>query len=131
MKSVVIIVISTLLIPVVAAGKDASTLLSVDTIQVLKIAAQDERAVIRTPDGKTRIIKPGDSLGANGKVTEIAVDRVVVEEKKGNETEKVIIRLVNGNQKVERIKKNGERAPTMYAPVKKDEKEKTQVNSVR
>jgi hypothetical protein len=131
MKRMIIIVFSALLLTVVATGKDASNQLSVDAIQVLKIAAQDERAVITTPDGEILIIKPGDSLGANGKVTEISTDRVVVEEKNGNETEKIIIRLVNGNQKVERIKKNGERAPTMYAPVKKDEKEKTQGNSVR
>lgn len=131
MKRIILSVISALLIPVIAMGKDAPKQPSVDTIQVLKIAAQDERAVIRTPDGKTQIIKPGDSLGANGKVTEIAVDRVVIEEKKGNETEKVIIRLINGKQKVERMKKTGEQAPAMYAPVKKDEKEKRQGNSVR
>ena len=130
MKRIVIIVISVLLIPVFASGKESSKQPSVDTIQVLKIAAQDERAVIRTPDGKTQIIKPGDSLGANGKVTEIAADRVVVDEKKGNETEKVIIRLGNGKQKVERMKKAGEQAPAMYAPVKKDEKIKTQGNSI-
>ena len=130
MKRILIILISALLIPVVAAGKESSRQLSIDTIQVLKIAAQDERAVIRTPDGKTQIIKPGDSLGANGKVTEIAADRVVVEEKKGNETEKVIIRLGNGKQKIERMKKTGEQAPAMYAPVKKDEKDKKQGNSV-
>jgi hypothetical protein len=130
MERIILIVISALLIPVFASGKESSKLLSIDTIQVLKIAAQDERAVIRTPDGKTQIIKPGDSLGTNGKVTEIAADRVVVEEKKENETEKVIIRLGNGIQKVERMKKNGEQAPAMYAPVKKDEKIKTQGNSI-
>ena len=81
MKRIIIIVLSALLMPVIAMGKDTSKQPSVDTIQVLKIAAQDERAVIRTPDGKTQIIKPGDTLGANGKVTEIAVDRVVVEER--------------------------------------------------
>jgi len=121
MKRIVIIAISALLIPAITAGKDA-TKPSVDTIQVLKIAGQDQRAVIKTPDGKTRIIKPGDSLGANGKVTEIAADRVVVEEKKGNATEKVIIRLINGKQKVERFKKTGEQAPVMLMPAKKDVK---------
>jgi hypothetical protein len=103
---------------------------SEDNIQVLKISPQDQRAVIKTSDGKMWIIKPGDSLGANGKVTEIAADRVVVEEKKDNETENIIIRLVNGKQKVERMKKTGERVPAMYAPVKKDKKDKTQGNSV-
>jgi hypothetical protein len=150
MKRIIIIVISALLIPVIAMGKDAPKRPPVDTIQVLKIAAQDERAVIRTPDGKTQIIKPGDKLRVAGselrvgeskdnkpvasyelRVVEITDSRVVFEEKKGNETEKVIIRLANGKQKVERMKKTGEQAPAMYAPVKKDEKEKTFGNSVR
>jgi hypothetical protein len=102
---------------------------SLDDIQILKISAQDQRAVIRTSDGKTQIIKPGDSLGANGKVTEIVADRVVVEEKKGNVAEKVIIRLSDGKQKVERLKKTGEHAPTMLAPAKRDVKAKTRGNS--
>jgi len=116
MNANAILMIAVLFMPAIATGIEPAKLLSVDTIQVLKIAAQDERAVIRTPDGKTQILKPGDSLGANGKVSEIAADRVVVEEKKGDKTEKVIIRLVNGKQKIERIKKAGEQAPTMRAP---------------
>jgi len=99
---------------------------SVEGIQILKIAAQDDRAVIKTPDGKTQIIKPGDALGTNGKVTEIAADRVVIEEKNRNETEKVIIRLIDGKQKVERLKKTGEQAPAMLAPAEKDVKTKSQ-----
>jgi hypothetical protein len=93
---------------------------SYDDIHVLKISAQDERAVIKTPDGKMQIIKPGDPIGVSGKITEIAADRVVVEEKTGNETEKVIIRLINGKQKVERIKKTVEQAPAMRAPAEQD-----------
>jgi hypothetical protein len=104
---------------------------SVKGIQVLKIAAQDERAVIKTPDGMTQVIKPGDALGANGKVTEIAPDRVVIEEKNGNETEKVIIRLIDGNQKVERLKKTGEQAPAMLAPAERDVKDKKQGIGIR
>jgi len=89
---------------------------SVKGIQILKIAPQDERAVIKTPDGKTRIIRPGDALGTSGKVTEIAADRVVIEEKKGNETEQVIIRLIDGKQKVERMRKTAGKAPELLAP---------------
>lgn len=102
---------------------------SVDDIHVLKISAQDERAVIKTVDGNTQIIKPGDPVGTSGKVTEIAAGRVVIEEKKGNETEKVIIRLINGQQKVERIKKTVEQAPAMLAPAGKDVKAKKQGSS--
>ncbi len=102
---------------------------SVDAIHVLKISARDERAVIKTPDGKKQIIKPGDPVGTGGKVTEITVDRVVIEEKKGNETEKVIIRLFNGQQKIERIKKTVEQAPALLAPAEKDVKAKKKGSS--
>jgi hypothetical protein len=130
MRKMGILILSILLIPFVVSGKETAKPVSADTIQVLKIAAQDERAVIRTPDGKTQIIKPGDSLGTNGKVTEIAADRVVIDEKKGNETEKVIIRLIDGKQNVERFRKTGERSPTMLAPAEKDVKAKKQGNSI-
>lgn len=111
MKRLVIIVILALLIPAFAVGKDASKQLSVDTIQVLKIAGQDERAVIKTPDGKMQIINVGDQIGDRGKVVEIAKDRIVIEEKKGNKIEKVIIRLENGKQRIERITKAADVQP--------------------
>ncbi len=101
---------------------------SVDDLHVCKIAGRDERAVIKTPDGKTQIIKPGDTLGTSGKVTEISADRIVIEEKKGNETEKVIIRLIDGKQKVERIKKTVEQSSAMLAPAAKDVNTKKQWN---
>lgn len=122
MKKIIILIISAILIPVVVSAKDPAKPLSVDTIHVLKISPQDKRAIIKTPDGKMQIIKPGDSLGTSAKVAEIAVDRIVIEEKKGNETEKVIIRLVNGKQKIERIRKTAEQAPAMLAPAEKNKK---------
>jgi len=120
MNRIIIIVASACLFTTVVFAKEPAKGILLNTIQVLKIAAQDERAVIKTPDGKTQIIKPGDSLGTNGNVTEIAVDRVVIEEKNGDVTEKVIIRLINGKQKIERMKKNGEQSPAILAPTEKD-----------
>jgi len=73
-------------------------------IQVLKISPQDERVVVKTADGKTQVIKPGDAL-ASGTVIEIAEGRVVLEERQGNDKETVIIRLKDGKQTVERIRK--------------------------
>lgn len=118
-------------------------------IQLLKISPQDERAIIRTPDGKMQMIKVGDVLRVPGsglrvkgekynknvagsalrdstsknmqhnasselRVVEIAEGRVVLEEKKGEEVETVIIRLEDGKQKVERVKKAGGVQPLMY-----------------
>jgi hypothetical protein len=83
----------------------------VEDLLVLKISAQDQRAIIKTSDGNIRIIKPGDFLLTSSKFTEIAADRVIIEEKKEKETETVIIRFVDGKQKIERIKKAAEHSP--------------------
>jgi hypothetical protein len=123
MNSKAILMIAMLFIPAVVSGKEPAKPISADTFQVLKISVQDERAVIKTPDGKTRIIKPGDFVGISGNVTEIAADRVVIEEKKGNDMEKVIIRLINGKQIVERMKKTREMQSHLFAPVERDWKE--------
>lgn len=88
---------------------------SIDSIQLLKIAAQDERAIIKMPDGKMQLIKAGDVIGDSSKVVEITAGRVVLEEKTGNLTETVIIRLEDGKQRVERIKKAGEKQSQFYA----------------
>jgi len=58
------------------------------------------------------------------RVVEIVKDRVVLEEKKGEETTRVIIRVTSDElrdagstkQKVERIKKAAEKTPEMYIP---------------
>ena len=108
MNKMGIVILSVLLVPAIVYGKEPVKPISVDTIQVLKIAAQDERAVIKTPDGKAQIIRVGDHIGERGKVIEISKDRVVIHETKDNnkEPETVIIRLKDGKQlKVERIKK--------------------------
>ncbi len=94
----------------------------VENIQVLKIAGQDQRAVIKTPDGKMQIIKVGDSIGDRGQVLEIAANRVVIEEKNREGTEKVIIRLVNGKQKVERLRKTGQLSTPLLAPAESSQK---------
>lgn len=74
-------------------------------VQVMKISPQDERAVIRAVDGKTQVIRPGDKL-FNGTVIEIAEGRVVLEERQGNDIETIIIRLKDGKQLVERVRKS-------------------------
>jgi hypothetical protein len=114
MKITVGILLSIIFLPFIVSANESTTTVSVDTIQVLKIAGQDERAVIKTPDGKMQIIKVGDPIGDHARVIEIVSGRVVIEEKKGKESEKVIIRLENGKQQVERLKKTGEAHPEAY-----------------
>ena len=116
MKRILIILVSALLIPAILSAKEPAKPITADTIQVLKIAAQDERAVIKTPDGKTRIIKPGDVLSNDLKVMEISAGRVVMSEGKGRAAETIIIRLENGKQTIERIKPGVQPQPALYAP---------------
>lgn len=150
------------------------------SLTVLKISPQDQRAVIRTAEGKMRIIKVGDVIRSDQRsalsgqtrskqlsddsyqrkqnkkkqksvadselrVVEIAEGRVVFEEKQGDVTEMVIIRLADAagsgsreqnivsssglrvvgkearktaapQQKIERIRKTGERQSEMLMP---------------
>ncbi len=112
-------------------------------IQVLNISPQDERAVIKTADSKTQVIKPGDVISSDQTkansgqqsavsgqekttssqrsasssqqkqeknnatltVIEIAEGSVVLEERQGNDKGTVIIRMKDGKQTVERIRK--------------------------
>ncbi len=103
----------------------------IESIHVLKISSQDERAVVKDANGKTRLLKPGDAIGNRGVVTEIAADRVIIEEKKGKDAEKIIIRLVTGQQKIERLSKTGEQSPVLLAPAEKDNTSKKQKNSFK
>lgn len=84
---------------------------SYDTIHLLKISSQDERAIVKMEDGAMKIIKPGDVIGKSGKVIEITSGRVVIEEQTGHGMETVIIRLEEGGQKVERISRVPDRQP--------------------
>lgn len=96
----------------------------VDTIHILKISSQDERALIKTPDGNMQVIKVGDVLSDQSAgqknnetlVVEITTGRVVLEEitHTGNET--VIIRLAEGMQRIERIRKVPDSRPVLFKP---------------
>jgi hypothetical protein len=135
-----LIIISSIALALICASTVIAD--SVHGIQVLKISPQDERAVIRTADGKTQMIKTGDILEAEAfsvqssqfrsegqekaksdqqsavsskreskttdselRVVEIAKGRIVLEERRGNDKKTVIIRLKDGKQTVELIRK--------------------------
>ena len=120
MKTILYVLLLMVVLPSLALSKEPVKPFSVDTMQVLKIAPQDGRAVIKMPDGKTQIIKVGDPIGDRAKVIEISKDRVIFEETKDKEIEKVIIRLENGKQRIERIRKTGDKLPQLYAPPMKE-----------
>ncbi len=120
MRKGISILVLLLFIAAFASAKEPAQSLSVDALQILKISPQDERAVIKTPDGKMQIIKVGDPIGDHGKVSGISRDRMVVEEKKDRNIERIVIRLENGKQRVERISRVGEKRPLLYAPAATD-----------
>jgi len=88
---------------------------SIESIKLLKISPQDACAIIKNIDGKMQIIKMGDLIG-NGKIVEITKGRVVIEEKTDSGPETVIIRLEDGKQRVERIKKGVDKQPLLLRP---------------
>jgi hypothetical protein len=110
------------LISLVASVGGQAQETTVESIQIMKIIEQDGKAMIKLPDGRMHILKVGDSIGKSGRVTEIVEGRIVIEEKTEKGPETVIIRFGNGEQRIERIRKTGDKQPILYAPSTKGTK---------
>jgi len=104
------------LISLVASARGQAQEITLESIQILRIVEQDEKAMTKLPDGRMHILKVGDSIGKNGKVIEIVEGRIVIEEKTDKGSETVIIRFEDGKQKIERIRKVGNKQPVLYSP---------------
>lgn len=96
----------------------AALAVPLDNIQFLKIAPQDSRAVMKGPDGKLVVIKPGDVIADGVTVKEIASGRIVLEEKTDKGPETVIVRMTNDKAKIERQRKEENSKPALVAPLK-------------
>lgn len=92
-----------------------------EDIQILKISPEDESAVIKAVGGTIQTLKVGDRIGDKGKVVEIVEGRIVIEERTGQGIETVIIRFADGKQRIERIRKVGDREPMLYSPLPRRE----------
>ena len=90
--------------------------ISIESIQILRILDQEEKAMIKLSDGRIHILKVGDAVGKKGKVNEIVEGRIVIEERTEKGPETVIIRFESGKQTIERIRKTQEKQPILYAP---------------
>jgi len=110
------ILILALLVFAVLGGEIIAQDLTVESIHILRIIEQDEKAMIKLPDGRTQILRVGDPIGKDGKVIEIVEGRIVIEERREKGPETVIMRFENGKQRVERIRKTGDKPPILYAP---------------
>ena len=106
----------------VSVGEIRAQEITVESIHILRIIEQDEKAMIKLPDGRMHILKVGDSIGKKGRVIEIVEGRIVIEERTEKGPETVIIRFENGKQRIERIRKAGDKQPVLYSPSTKDTK---------
>ena len=86
-----------------------------EAFQFLKVAAQEEKAVVKTPEGKLQVVGVGEFV-AGARVIEIAEGRVVLEETGVQGPETIIIRLDGKHQRIERLRRQGEQPPAMVAP---------------
>jgi hypothetical protein len=86
--------------------------------QFLKIAPEEQKAVMKTPEGALQLVGIGDVIAGDARIVEIAEGRVVLEQpgEDGNET--VIVRFDGKSQRIERLRPRGEKPPVMTAPVK-------------
>ena len=84
-------------------------------LRVVKISPHDARAVVRIGTDALQVIRVGQDLGDHGKVIEIAPGRVVLEAKSRTGTETVVIRVRNGRQSVERIRRSGEKGTVLQS----------------
>jgi hypothetical protein len=89
-----------------------------EKFQFLKVAALEQKAVVKTPAGKLQVIGVGDVV-ADARVIEIAEGRVVLEEAGQEGPETVIIRLDGKHQRIERLRRQGEQPPVLVMPAKK------------
>jgi hypothetical protein len=105
-----------ILILLVTSARGQTQQITVESIHILRIIEQDEKAMIKLPDGRMHVLKVGDLVGKNGKVTEIVEGRIVIEEKTDKGPETVVIRFENGKQRIERIRKVGDKQPLLYSP---------------
>jgi hypothetical protein len=118
----------TIVVLLATSARGLAQQITIESIQVVRILDQEEKAMIKLPDGKMHILKVGDDLtkdplrvtGSGLRVVEITEGRIVIEEKTERGLEKVIITVENGKQRIERIRKIGEGQPGLYSPVQRD-----------
>ena len=87
-----------------------------EDFKVIKISPEDETAVVKNRNGDLDLIKVGDSLGEYGGVKGIGSGRIVLEKKGERGSETTIIRVEDGEQRIERIRKAPTKAPVLYTP---------------
>ena len=114
MNHIVISIIYTVFFVVILASSSVAGEIADYTI--LKIAASDSRAVMKTPSGELKVVNVGDLLTDEARVIEITEGRVVLEKQLEGDLETIIIRFDGKHQRIERTRTQGEPLK-LYKPV--------------
>lgn len=109
----------------------APTFAALEDINVMALGSLDGRAVVKTKDGKMKVLKVGDTVpNSKAIVKQILNDRLVVEEKvgkKGSETKEVVWiykpSKAGGKSRIQRLSKK--------VPVKKFSKPMNKVIQIQ
>ncbi|OGR33495.1 MAG: hypothetical protein A2091_10105 [Desulfuromonadales bacterium GWD2_61_12] len=94
-----------------------------EAFQFLKISPQEQKAVVKLPEGELQMVGIGAVIAGDARIVEIVEGRVVLEQPGEAGDETVIVRLDGKQQRIERISKRGEKPPETTAPVKERDPE--------
>ena len=90
---------------------------SLEELRLIKTSPIDGIAVINLEQAKKmRIIKIGDQVGKLGIVSHISENRLVLEQKKPEGNERIIISLIDGKQTISRISLSNNDDEVIYVP---------------
>ena len=103
-----------LIIPGIVVAEESLKGIAIEDVQVIRISPQDKRAVIKVPGHDLILLKVGDQIGENGRVSEITDGRIVIEEETDQARDKIIIRVEDGKQRIERLSRSPENRPLIY-----------------
>ena len=70
--------------------------------------------MIRVPGHDLTLLKVGDQIGENGRVIEITDGRIVIEEEIDRTRDQIIIRVEDGEQRIERLSRSPQNRPLIY-----------------
>ena len=100
--------------PGLALAEESLKGIVIEELQVIRISPQDARAVIKVPGHDLTLLRVGDEIGENGRVIEITDGRIVIEEETDQARDKIIIRVEDGEQRMERLSRSPENRPLIY-----------------
>ena len=94
---------------------------SIDSIRIIKLSPAEDTLVIKLDDSEMKIIRVGDIILDAFKLAELSENRAVFDNIRSKIGERIIIRMENGEQKMERLTLLPETASHYYQTVNTNE----------